>query len=155
MSKEGAIILGIGGDNSISGQGTFYEGVMTSGYPSDATENNVAANVAAQKYAVASLVSGPAITVGSSVSLRLTTPGYTDRYLTHTGSTVSAQVISAASSSTAKQQASWIVRTGLGNSSSTRTQLSAHRGRSTARAIPSDRGITRHATFATTTSKAT
>ncbi len=31
MNKEGAIILGIGGDNSNSGQGTFYEGVMTSG----------------------------------------------------------------------------------------------------------------------------
>lgn len=29
MSKEGAIILGIGGDNSVSAQGTFYEGVMT------------------------------------------------------------------------------------------------------------------------------
>lgn len=28
MSKEGAIILGIGGDNSVSAQGTFYEGVM-------------------------------------------------------------------------------------------------------------------------------
>ncbi len=47
MSKEGAIILGIGGDNSVSAQGTFYEGVMTSGYPSDATENSVQANIVA------------------------------------------------------------------------------------------------------------
>ncbi|MET7334951.1 arabinofuranosidase catalytic domain-containing protein [Nonomuraea sp. NPDC005650] len=31
MKKEGAIILGIGGDNSNSSAGTFYEGVMTSG----------------------------------------------------------------------------------------------------------------------------
>jgi hypothetical protein len=116
MSKEGAIILGIGGDNSISGQGTFYEGVMTSGYPSDAIENEVAADIAAQHYAVTSLVSGPAITVDSSVSLRLTTPGYTDRYLAHSGTTVNTQVISSASSYTAKQQASWTVRTGLGNS---------------------------------------
>jgi hypothetical protein len=46
MSKEGAIILGIGGDNSNGAQGTFYEGVMTSGYPSDATENAVQANLA-------------------------------------------------------------------------------------------------------------
>src|SRR3569833_2721904 len=38
MHKEGAIILGIGGDNSKGAAGTFYEGVMTSGYPSDATE---------------------------------------------------------------------------------------------------------------------
>lgn len=61
MSKEGAIILGIGGDNSISGQGTFYEGVMTSGYPSDSTENSVQANIAAAKYATTSLTSGPAV----------------------------------------------------------------------------------------------
>lgn len=47
MKKEGAIILGIGGDNSISAAGTFYEGVMTAGYPSDATENSVQANIVA------------------------------------------------------------------------------------------------------------
>src|SRR5581483_2269274 len=41
MHKEGAIILGIGGDNSKGAAGTFYEGVMTSGYPSDSTENAV------------------------------------------------------------------------------------------------------------------
>ncbi|SPO22965.1 related to Alpha arabinofuranosidase [Ustilago trichophora] len=50
MKKEGAIILGIGGDNSNSAQGTFYEGVMTSGYPSDTTENAVQANVVAARY---------------------------------------------------------------------------------------------------------
>lgn len=50
MSKEGAIILGIGGDNSISGQGTFYEGVMTTGYPTDKTENLVQANIVAAGY---------------------------------------------------------------------------------------------------------
>ncbi|KAJ1029871.1 hypothetical protein NDA13_003110 [Ustilago tritici] len=52
MSKEGAIILGIGGDNSHSGQDTFYEGVMTAGYPSDTTENAVQANIVAARYAV-------------------------------------------------------------------------------------------------------
>src|SRR6185503_17741886 len=50
MRKEGAIILGIGGDNSIGAAGTFYEGVMTSGYPSDATENAVQANITAAGY---------------------------------------------------------------------------------------------------------
>ena len=50
MHKEGAIILGIGGDNSNGAQGTFYEGVMTSGYPSDVTENSVQANIVAAKY---------------------------------------------------------------------------------------------------------
>ena len=51
MKKEGAILLGIGGDNSIAGRGTFFEGVLTSGYPSDATENAVQANIAAAGYA--------------------------------------------------------------------------------------------------------
>jgi hypothetical protein len=116
MSKEGAIVLGIGGDNSNGAQGTFYEGVMTSGYPSDATENSVQANIVAAKYAVAPLTDGPKLTVGSSISLRATTPGYTTRYIAHTGSTVHTQVVSSSSSTTLKQQASWTVRTGLANS---------------------------------------
>jgi hypothetical protein len=116
MSKEGAIILGIGGDNSNGAQGTFYEGVMTSGYPSDATENSVQANIVAVKYATTSLTSGAALTVGKSVSLKVTTPGYDTRYIAHSGNTVNTQVVSSSSSTALKQQASWTVRTGLGNS---------------------------------------
>ncbi|TEA19037.1 putative alpha-L-arabinofuranosidase B [Colletotrichum sidae] len=116
MSKEGAIILGIGGDNSVSGQGTFYEGVMTTGYPTDAVENSVQANIVAAKYATTSLNSGTALTVGSSVSFRVTTPGYTTRYLAHTGSVVNTQVVSSSSATALKQQGSWTVRAGLGNS---------------------------------------
>ncbi|MEJ3749103.1 arabinofuranosidase catalytic domain-containing protein [Actinomycetes bacterium KLBMP 9797] len=51
MKKEGAILLGIGGDNSVTGRGTFFEGVLTSGYPSEATENAVQANITAAGYA--------------------------------------------------------------------------------------------------------
>ncbi|MGC5009305.1 arabinofuranosidase catalytic domain-containing protein [Streptosporangium sp. DT93] len=51
MKKEGAILLGIGGDNSVSGRGTFFEGVLTSGYPTAETENAVQANIAAAGYA--------------------------------------------------------------------------------------------------------
>ncbi|KAH6895991.1 glycoside hydrolase family 54 protein [Thelonectria olida] len=116
MSKEGAIILGIGGDNSVSAQGTFYEGVMTSGYPSDATENSVQANIVAAKYVTTSLTSGSALTVGSSISLRATTACCTTRYIAHTGSTINTQVVSSSSTTALKQQASWTVRTGLGNS---------------------------------------
>ncbi|KAL5319814.1 hypothetical protein ACEPPN_012872 [Leptodophora sp. 'Broadleaf-Isolate-01'] len=116
MSLEGAIILGIGGDNSNGAQGTFYEGVMTSGYPSDATENSVQANIVAAKYAVTSLTSGPALTVGSSISFKVTTPGYTTRYLSHTGSTVNTQVVTSSSTTALKQATSWIVRAGLANS---------------------------------------
>ena len=58
MSKEVSIILGIGGDNSNSSAGTLYEGVMTSGYPSDATENAVQANITTVGYNVASTSAG-------------------------------------------------------------------------------------------------
>jgi hypothetical protein len=52
MRKQGAIILGTGGDNSKSAQGTFYEGVMTSGFPSAATDQAVQANIVAAGYGV-------------------------------------------------------------------------------------------------------
>lgn len=50
MKKQGAIILGIGGDNSNTGEGTFFEGCVTSGYPSDATDDAVQANIVAAGY---------------------------------------------------------------------------------------------------------
>lgn len=51
MKKQGAIILGIGGDNSAGAVGIFYEGVMTQGYSSDETDNAVQANIVAAGYA--------------------------------------------------------------------------------------------------------
>jgi non-reducing end alpha-L-arabinofuranosidase len=56
MKKQGAIVLGSGGDCCKPGgganlsAGTFYEGAMVSGYPSDATENAVQASIAAAGY---------------------------------------------------------------------------------------------------------
>ncbi|KAI1325728.1 alpha-L-arabinofuranosidase B [Xylariaceae sp. FL0255] len=50
MSQEGALILGIGGDNSNGGEGTFYEGVITSGFPSDDVDNQVQAAIVAAGY---------------------------------------------------------------------------------------------------------
>ncbi|KAF7542687.1 hypothetical protein G7046_g10127 [Stylonectria norvegica] len=116
MTKEGALILGIGGDNSNGAQGTFYEGVITTGYPSDSTENSVQANIVAAKYAPTTLTSGPALTIGSVVSLRVTTACCTNRYLAHTGNAINTQVVSSSSDIALRQQASWAVRTGLGNS---------------------------------------
>ncbi|KAI0444968.1 Arabinosidase B [Xylaria telfairii] len=117
MSKEGAIVLGIGGDNSNSGQGTFYEGVMTTGYPSDATENSVQANIVAAGYTAAPLQSGPGISVGSTVTFRATTaPCCTTKYITHVGANVQLQVVSSSSTAALKGSASWIVHVGLGNS---------------------------------------
>jgi hypothetical protein len=71
MRKEGAIILGTGGDNSIGSAGTFYEGVMTSGYPSDATENAVQANVVAAGYGTggSNTGTGPLHAVGAGKCL--------------------------------------------------------------------------------------
>ncbi|WXC46840.1 hypothetical protein QX201_006562 [Fusarium graminearum] len=89
---------------------------MTSGYPSDATENAVQADIVAAKYATTSMTSGTALSVGSSVSLKVTTSGYTDRYLAHTNSDVNTQVVSASSTAALRKQASWTVRTGLANS---------------------------------------
>jgi hypothetical protein len=51
MDQEGAIILGTGGDNSNSSAGSFFEGVMTAGYPTDAADNAVQANIVSVGYA--------------------------------------------------------------------------------------------------------
>jgi hypothetical protein len=56
MKKQGAIVLGSGGDCCKPGgganlsAGTFYEGAVVSGYPSDATDNAVQADIAAAGY---------------------------------------------------------------------------------------------------------
>jgi hypothetical protein len=62
MRKQGAILLGNGGDNSNGSQGTFYEGAMTKAgtFPADATDQLVQANVAAAKYDVQQLSLAPA-----------------------------------------------------------------------------------------------
>ncbi len=50
MKKQGAIILGIGGDNSNSSTGYFFEGVIVTGDPTDATDSAVQANIVAAGY---------------------------------------------------------------------------------------------------------
>jgi hypothetical protein len=54
QAKEGAIILGSGGDccysNTTMSQGTFYEGAILAGYPSDETDDAVQANIVAAQY---------------------------------------------------------------------------------------------------------
>jgi hypothetical protein len=56
MKKQGAIVLGSGGDCCKPGggandsAGTFYEGAIVSGYPSDQTENAIQDNVIAARY---------------------------------------------------------------------------------------------------------
>jgi hypothetical protein len=50
MQLEGAIVMGTGGDNSRWSVGSFFEGAMTAGYPSDATENAVQSNIVSAGY---------------------------------------------------------------------------------------------------------
>jgi hypothetical protein len=56
MKKQGAIVLGSGGDCCKPGgganlsAGTFYEGSIVTGYPSDATEEAIQANIVAAGY---------------------------------------------------------------------------------------------------------
>ena len=52
MHRKGGIQLGNGGDNGNGSSGTFYEGVMTKGYPSDDAINAVQANIVSAKYDV-------------------------------------------------------------------------------------------------------
>ena len=49
--KQGGIVLGVGGDNSPWGSGTFYEGCMTRGFSSSEVDAAVLANVVAARYA--------------------------------------------------------------------------------------------------------
>lgn len=51
MHKKGAIILGIGGDNSNRAIGTFYEGAMIAGYTSNSVDDALQANIVAARYA--------------------------------------------------------------------------------------------------------
>ena len=50
MANEGAIVLGVGGDNSNNSWGTFYEGAVLAGFPSDAAEEAVLQNIKALGY---------------------------------------------------------------------------------------------------------
>jgi hypothetical protein len=51
MQQEGAVILGIGGDNSNWAKGYFFEGVMTSGMPDKKAMDEVQKNIVAARYA--------------------------------------------------------------------------------------------------------
>ncbi|WP_426518895.1 arabinofuranosidase catalytic domain-containing protein [Diaminobutyricibacter sp. McL0618] len=63
MNKEGSIVLGTGGDNSNWGTSSFFEGVMTTGYSTDAADNSVQANIVAAGYAGNTSGGGPGSTI--------------------------------------------------------------------------------------------
>jgi hypothetical protein len=90
MRKQGAILLGNGGDNSVSSQGTFYEGAMTAAgtFPTNATDQMVQANVVAAHYDVPRLILAPASALAKSPSLQTFSPGSSqDTTVTFTNTT--------------------------------------------------------------------
>jgi hypothetical protein len=76
MRKQGAILLGNGGDNSNGSQGTFYEGAMTAAgaFPTDATDQLVQANVVAARYGVQRLSMAPASATATPPGLQTFAP---------------------------------------------------------------------------------
>jgi hypothetical protein len=76
MRKQGAILLGNGGDNSNSSQGTFYEGAMTAAgtFPSNATDELVQANVVAAKYDVQRLSLAPSSATATPPGVQIFSP---------------------------------------------------------------------------------
>jgi non-reducing end alpha-L-arabinofuranosidase len=65
---QGAIILGVGGDNSWAGHGIFFEGAITNGRPLDTTEDALQRNIIAAGYGinVATLYSANDVSPASS-----------------------------------------------------------------------------------------
>jgi hypothetical protein len=77
MRKQGAILLGNGGDNSNGSQGTFYEGAMTAAgtFPADATDKLVQANIVAAGYGLQQVSMAPAVAIDTPPGLQTFSPG--------------------------------------------------------------------------------
>lgn len=77
MRKQGAILLGNGGDNSNGSQGTFYEGAMTAAgtFPTDDTDQKVQTNVVEARYDVLQLSIAPASATSAPPGLQTFSPG--------------------------------------------------------------------------------
>src|ERR1022692_2907814 len=90
MRKQGAILLGNGGDNRNSSQGTFYEGAMTAAgtFPTNATDQLVQANVVAARYDVPRLSLAPASATATPPGLQTFSPASSqDTTVTFTNTT--------------------------------------------------------------------
>ncbi|MBN2172509.1 MAG: lamin tail domain-containing protein [Bacteroidales bacterium] len=76
MRKQGAILLGNGGDNSNGSQGTFYEGAMTAPgtFPTKETNQKIQANIVAARYDVQQLSLAPANSTDAPPGLQTFSP---------------------------------------------------------------------------------
>src|SRR5580658_10190650 len=77
MRKQGAILLGNGGDNSNGSQGTFYEGAMTAAgtFPTNGADQLVQANIVAAKYDEPAVTVAPASSVDAPPGVQTFTLG--------------------------------------------------------------------------------
>ena len=120
MQLEGAIVLGTGGDNSNGSVGSFFEGVVTAGYPLDETEDLIQANIVSVGYGASTGISA-SLTPGSEISLQATTAGSTTSYMSdpNNGGTqaVAFTPTSSSSSTTALGDATFIIRRGFADNS--------------------------------------
>jgi hypothetical protein len=76
MRKQGAILLGNGGDNSNGSQGTFYEGAMTAPgtFPTQETNQKIQDNIVAARYDVQRLSLAPADATDTPPGLQTFSP---------------------------------------------------------------------------------
>ncbi len=76
MRKQGAILLGNGGDNSNGSQGTFYEAAMTAPgtFPTQETNQKIQANIVAAGYDVQRLTVAPANSIDTPPGLQTFSP---------------------------------------------------------------------------------
>jgi len=76
MRKQGAILLGNGGDNSVGSQGTFYEGAMTAPgtFPTNETNQKIQANIVAARYDVQRMNLAPANATNTPPGLQTFSP---------------------------------------------------------------------------------
>jgi hypothetical protein len=76
MRKQGAILLGNGGDNSNGSQGTFYEGAMTAPgtFPTQETNQKIQANIVAARYDIQRLGIAPADAINTPPGLQTFSP---------------------------------------------------------------------------------
>jgi hypothetical protein len=112
MRQEGAILLGIGGDNSHASAGSFFEGVMTAGFPTDSSDSAVQADIVAVGYGAPTGLSGT-LSPGSEISLRATTACCTSDYIRNRKGAAVIAPITSGSPEEDRGDATWIVRRGL------------------------------------------
>jgi len=81
MRKQGAILLGNGGDNSNGSSGTYYEGAMTAAgtFPTQEVQQLIQENVVAAQYKVATVEIFPSLENGRPSNVQTYAPGQTQK----------------------------------------------------------------------------